>query len=84
MSLEPGDRCLADHGLVFEDECTAATDALLDRLADTGATVPALWRLEVANAFQTAIRRQRIDAVYRRPAATLLEFRRDNSTSRVL
>ena len=27
--------------------------------------VPGLWRLEVANAFQTAIRRQRIDAIYR-------------------
>jgi predicted nucleic acid-binding protein len=49
----------------FEDESTAATDALLDRVADAGAMVPSLWRLEVANAFQTAIRRQRIDAVYR-------------------
>jgi hypothetical protein len=49
----------------FEDESTPATDALLDRVADTGALVPGLWRLEVANAFQTAIRRQRIDAVYR-------------------
>ncbi len=48
----------------FEDESTPATDALLDRVADTGAVVPGLWRLE-ANAFQTAIRRQRIDAVYR-------------------
>ena len=27
--------------------------------------MPGLWRLEVANAFQAAIRRQRIDAVYR-------------------
>ena len=41
----------------FEDESTPATDALLDRVADTGALVPSLWRLEVANAFQTAIRR---------------------------
>jgi predicted nucleic acid-binding protein len=49
----------------FEDESTPATDALLDRVADAGALVPGLWRLEVANAFQTAIRRQRIDAVYR-------------------
>jgi len=49
----------------FDDETTAATDALLDRIADTGATVPALWRLEVANAFQVAIRRKRIDAIYR-------------------
>jgi len=49
----------------FEDESTPATDALLDRVADTGALVPGLWRLEVANAFQTAIAHQRIDAVYR-------------------
>ena len=49
----------------FEDESTPATDVLLDRVADTGAVVPGLWRPEVANAFQTAIRRQRIDAVYR-------------------
>jgi predicted nucleic acid-binding protein len=34
-------------------------------VSDAGAIVPSLWRLEVANAFQTAIRRQRIDAVYR-------------------
>jgi predicted nucleic acid-binding protein len=49
----------------FEDESTPVTDALLDRVAGAGALVPGLWRLEVANAFQTAIRRQRIDAVYR-------------------
>ena len=49
----------------FEDESTPATDALLDRVTDTGALVPSLRRLEVANVLQTAIRRQRIDAVYR-------------------
>jgi predicted nucleic acid-binding protein len=49
----------------FDDESTAATDALLDRVASSGAVVPGLWRLEIANAFQTAVRRQRIDAVYR-------------------
>lgn len=27
--------------------------------------MPGLWRLEIANAFQTAVRRQRIDADYR-------------------
>jgi predicted nucleic acid-binding protein len=49
----------------FEDESTPEIDGLLDRVADTGAVVPAHWHLEVANAFQTAIRRRRIDAVYR-------------------
>jgi predicted nucleic acid-binding protein len=49
----------------FDDESTAATDGLLDLVAAGGATVPALWHLEVANAFQMAVRRQRIDAIYR-------------------
>lgn len=49
----------------FEDESTPATDALLDRVASDGAVVPSLWRLEVANVFQSAVRCQRIDAVYR-------------------
>ena len=49
----------------FDDESTPATDELLDRVAGVGAIVPALWKLEVANAFQSAIRRQRIDAPYR-------------------
>jgi predicted nucleic acid-binding protein len=49
----------------FEDETTPATEAILDRVSESGATVPTLWRLEVANAFQSAIRRKRITAAYR-------------------
>jgi predicted nucleic acid-binding protein len=49
----------------FDDESTAATDELLDRVSDAGAMVPTLWRFEVANAFQVAIRRKRIDVIYR-------------------
>jgi predicted nucleic acid-binding protein len=45
----------------FEDERTPAADALLDRVVDQGATVPGLWRLEIANGLRTAIRRGRID-----------------------
>jgi predicted nucleic acid-binding protein len=45
----------------FEDERTPAADALLDRVVDQGATVPGLWRLEIANGLRTAIRRVRID-----------------------
>lgn len=56
----------------FEDEATPATDEMLDRLAANGAIVPALWRLEVANAFQMAIRRKRVDAVFRDTALTEL------------
>jgi predicted nucleic acid-binding protein len=49
----------------FEDEATPATEDLLDRVARTGAVAPPLWRLEVANGFQSAIRRKRIDAAWR-------------------
>ncbi len=49
----------------FEDEATPATEDLLDRVARTGAVAPPLWRFEVANGFQSAIRRKRIDAAYR-------------------
>ena len=49
----------------FDDETTPTTEELLDRVVDAGALVPSVWRLEVANAFQTAIRRKRIDALYR-------------------
>lgn len=49
----------------FDDETTPATDEVLDRLTEEGAVVPALWRLEVGNALQMAVRRQRIDATYR-------------------
>ena len=49
----------------FEDERTPTGDALLDQVVEDGAVVPSLWRLEVANGFQMAIRRKRIDAAYR-------------------
>lgn len=49
----------------FEDERTSAADELLDQVVETGAVVPSLWRLEIANGFQMAIRRKRIDAAFR-------------------
>jgi predicted nucleic acid-binding protein len=57
----------------FEDERTEASDAVLDQVTETGAVVPALWRYEVANGMQTALRRKRIDRVYR--DASLAELR---------
>ena len=42
----------------FEDERTSAVDAVLDRVTDTGAVVPSLWRLETANGLQVAVTRQ--------------------------
>lgn len=44
----------------FEDEATMATDALLDRLVDDVAIVPALWSLEVANVLLVAERKRRM------------------------
>jgi predicted nucleic acid-binding protein len=34
-------------------------------VAEAGAVVPALWKLEVANGLQMALRRKRIDSAYR-------------------
>ncbi len=49
----------------FEDEASTAADSLLAVVSHRGAVVPPLWRLEVANGFQSAIRRKRIDQRYR-------------------
>lgn len=57
----------------FEDERSTAADDVLDRVVENGATVPLLWRYEVANGLQMAVRRQRIDAAYR--DASLAELR---------
>ena len=53
---------------IYSDEVTAAIQELFDRVAETGALVPALWRLEVANSLTVAVRRGCIDAEFRRAA----------------
>lgn len=45
----------------FEDEVTAATEAIGAQVDADGAVVPNLWRLEVANALLLAQRRGRLD-----------------------
>lgn len=45
----------------FEDEVTAATRAIEERVDSEGAIVPSVWRLEIANALLTAERRGRLD-----------------------
>ena len=50
---------------LFADECTSATDALFRTVQGEGAIVPSLWRLEVANALEMAVRRKRVDAEFR-------------------
>ena len=49
----------------FDDEITPATEAVLNHVSEAGAVVPSLWRLEVANALQSALRRKRISQEYR-------------------
>jgi len=44
----------------YDDEASADSEALLDRLRSEGATVPALWAVEVANALLVGERRQRL------------------------
>jgi predicted nucleic acid-binding protein len=49
----------------FENERTDAVTAVLRQVGELGAVVPTLWRLEVANGLQMAVRKGRIDAAYR-------------------
>jgi predicted nucleic acid-binding protein len=68
---------------VYGDEATDAIRALFDQVADTGAVVPSLWRLEVANSLTVAVRRGRIDADFRRAALAdlaLLDISTDQYT----
>lgn len=57
--------CSAALAWFFEDEQTPAVKALLERVVASGAEVPSLWRLEIANGLQTAVRRNRITPQYR-------------------
>jgi predicted nucleic acid-binding protein len=58
--------CVRDSSVAlswcFEDEATNAGEALLDRLVDEQAAVPALWHLEIANVLALAERKKRISA----------------------
>ena len=68
---------------IYSDETTEAIRLLFDTLADDGAVVPRLWRLEVANSLTVAVRRRRIDADFRRAALAdlaLLDIRTDPDT----
>ena len=53
---------------IYSAETTDAIRQVFDAVADSGAVVPALWRLEVANSLTVAARRGRIDEELRRAA----------------
>ena len=68
---------------IYSDETTDAIRALFDQVADAGAVVPSLWRLEVANSLTIAVRRGRIDVDFRRAALAdlaLLDITTDQRT----
>jgi len=59
---------------VFSDEISEPIRLLFEDVAERGAVVPALWRLEVANALTMAVRRNRIDKDFRDKALADLAF----------
>ena len=68
---------------IYGDETTEAIRDVFDKVAEAGATVPSLWRLEVANSLTVAIRRRRIDPAFRDAALTdlaLLDIAVDQQT----
>jgi predicted nucleic acid-binding protein len=50
---------------VYSDETTEAVQQVFDALSQSGAWVPGLWRLEVANVLEMGVRRKRHDAKFR-------------------
>ena len=52
--------CSVTMAWCFEDERTAETDTLLDKLVAEGAEAPSIWPLEVSNVLIGASRRNRI------------------------
>jgi predicted nucleic acid-binding protein len=68
---------------IYSDETNEAIREVFEQVADVGAVVPALWRLEVANSLTIAVRRRRIDAEFRRAALSdlaLLDITTDQHT----
>jgi predicted nucleic acid-binding protein len=53
---------------IVGDEMTHALGRVFDAVAERGAVVPSLWRLELANCLLVAQRRRRIDEEFRRAA----------------
>jgi predicted nucleic acid-binding protein len=69
---------------LFLDEQTSERMKILDQVSASGAMVPSLWRLEMANALQFSVRRQRITSAYRDAAIhklSLLPIQTDSETN---
>lgn len=60
--------CSATLAWLYGDERSVEIEVLFEQVVEHGATVPALWHLEVANALTVAVRRGRITAAFRNAA----------------
>ncbi len=68
---------------LYSEETTPAVQGVFDLVISSGAWVPSLWRLEVANSLQTAVRRGRISADVRDRSLTdlaLMKIMTDSHT----
>jgi len=68
---------------IYADAVTNAIREVFDAVAENGAWVPALWRLELANSLTMAVRKRRIDPDFRRAALAdlaLLDITTDQQT----
>jgi predicted nucleic acid-binding protein len=50
---------------IYADETSDAVQQVFNIVAENGAVVPALWRLEIANSLTVAVRRGRVDVAFR-------------------
>lgn|ERR1700693_4098803 len=50
---------------LYSEELTDSVRLVFERVTASRAWVPSLWRLEVANSLQMAVRRKRIDVAFR-------------------
>ena len=50
---------------VYEGETSRPVRAVFDQVTESGAWVPGLWRLEIANVLEMGVRRGRHDAAFR-------------------
>jgi predicted nucleic acid-binding protein len=57
--------CSVTLAWVYSDETTEPIREVFDRLSPTGAWVPGIWRLEVANVLEMGVWRKRHNAEFR-------------------
>jgi predicted nucleic acid-binding protein len=55
---------------IYDDEATDPIRRIFSTVAEQGAVVPSLWRLEIANSLTAAVRRGRVGHEFRRAALT--------------